>query len=83
MVFRWLCLLEVAPYSYDWIDNLGRRSPRTLTPGTEDLEVGQEFLVSRLLEFEPDRHIAGVVLPRPERLFRSTRRELRGRAARR
>lgn len=56
--FRWLCQLRKAPYSYDWLDNLGRRSPRALTPGLEQLEVGQKVMAYYdLVEFEPDRHL--------------------------
>ena len=62
VVFRWLCQLRVAPYSYDWIDNLGRRSPRTLTSGLENLEVGQRVMtIFELASFERDRHITVVM----------------------
>jgi hypothetical protein len=57
VLFRWLCQLKAAPYSYDWIDNFGRRSPPHLVPGLERLEVGDRVMIFELVEFEPDRHL--------------------------
>jgi hypothetical protein len=57
LVFRWLCQLRAAPYSYDWIDNLGRRSPRQLIAGLDQLQVGQRFMIFRLVSFEAGRSI--------------------------
>jgi len=69
VVFRWLCQLRVAPYSYDLLDNFGRRSPRTLTPGLERLELGQRFMtIFDLVDFERDRQIT-LRIARLHRLF--------------
>jgi hypothetical protein len=57
-VFRWLCQMRAAPYSYDWLDNGGRQSPRVLTPGLDDLAIGQDVMrIFDLIAFEVDRHL--------------------------
>jgi hypothetical protein len=63
-VFAWLCQLRVAPYSYDLLDNAGRRSPRSRTPELTDLAVGLPFVrifgriyVFELAAFARDEHI--------------------------
>lgn len=58
VVFAWLCQLRAAPYSYDFLDNFGRRSPRTRDTKLAELAHGQRFMFAfRLVGFEPDKHI--------------------------
>jgi hypothetical protein len=64
-VFRWLCQMRAAPYSYDWIDNGGRQSPQQLTPGLEDLVIGQDVMrIFSLVDFERNRHLTIRIKPR-------------------
>lgn len=57
-IYLWLCQLRRAPYSYDWIDNFGRRSPRQADPELCHLERGQSVMtIFTLTDFEPDASI--------------------------
>lgn len=58
LLFLWLCQLKLAPYSYDLLDNFGRRSPQQLRGGLDRLEVGQRFMtIFALASFRRDAHI--------------------------
>jgi hypothetical protein len=69
VVYRWLCQIAVAPYSYDLVDNLGRRSPTTLTPGAGDVRLGQWFQIGPVVEVEPGRQITVATAGRAARVF--------------
>jgi len=57
-VFPWLCQMKVAPYSYDWLDNFGKRSPQHLTKELTHLEMGQVFMTGfKLVDFKANSHV--------------------------
>ncbi len=68
LLWRWICQLRSAPYSYDWIDNLGKRSPQQLTPGLDQPAVGQPVLrIFRIVSFAPGEHLTVVLSPTSRR----------------
>ncbi len=76
VVYRRLCHLRRAPYSYDWADNFGIPSPRRLISGIENLAVGQRAMhLFRIVAFERD---ATLTLRLTSRLGRAAMGELAG-----
>lgn len=59
----WVKQLRVAPYSYDWLDNGGRRSPRRLLdvpeprPGDPFSCLAGRFDVGEVVAAQPGRHL--------------------------
>ena len=71
VLYLWLCQLRRAPYSYDWIDNLGRRSPRNPDPRLCTPSPGDRFMtIFTLVDVEPGRSLTLRLRPGPPtRLF--------------
>jgi len=63
-LWPWVAQIRLAPYSYDWVDNLGRRSPQELR-GLPEPVVGERFTatagrpVGRILSVAPGEQLTG------------------------
>lgn len=66
-VWPWVAQVRLAPYSYGWIDNLGRRSPRELL-GLPEPEVGDRFTATggrelgRIVSVDPGEQLTGRIM---------------------
>jgi hypothetical protein len=66
-VWPWVAQVRLAPYSYDWIDNRGRRSPRDLV-GLSEPQVGERFTMAggrelgRIVSVDPGVQLTATIL---------------------
>ncbi len=67
-VWPWVGQIRLAPYSYDWIDNLGRRSPQELR-GLPEPAVGESFTAAlggrrlgRIIAVESGKHLTATIM---------------------
>jgi hypothetical protein len=66
-VWPWVAQVRLAPYSYDWIDNRGRRSPRELA-GLPEPAAGESFTavggrsLGRIVSVETGTQLTGAIM---------------------
>lgn len=66
-VWPWIAQIRLAPYSYDWIDNRGRRSPRELQ-GLPEPKPGEPFSATAgrplgtIVAVEPGVHLTAKIM---------------------
>jgi len=66
-VWPWVAQVRLAPYSYDWIDNRGRRSPTELA-GLPEPQVGDRFTTvgrrpaGRIVSVDPGNQLTGTIM---------------------
>jgi hypothetical protein len=58
-IFVWLKQLRIAPYSYDFVDNRGKKSPDYIIQNLPPLKIANHFLLAfHIKEFEENSFIA-------------------------
>ena len=64
----WLKQLRLAPYAYDWLDNLGHRSPSTLLdvpeprPGDPFSRIAGRFEVGQVVSAQTAQHLTARIM---------------------
>lgn len=68
VLWPWVGQVRLAPYAYDWIDNLGRRSPQELAGYLPEPRVGDAFTAvggherGRIVSVDPGKQLTGTIM---------------------